>query len=72
MHENLYKLDDNWVEHYYSKAISEKIKDLDRRDTFTNWGLTIFIGFIAIYTEYIKSLSDVCKISILLFTTALL
>jgi len=47
-------MDDGWLENYYQKVIAEKQLDLDRRDRFTNWGLTIFIGILALYIDLLQ------------------
>lgn len=62
----------DWLNDYYQKAHAEKQKDLDRRDKFTNWGLTIFIGFLALYADFIeRDFSSMWRVILLYMSGAL-
>jgi len=59
--------EEEWLVNYYQKAHAEKVMDLDRRDTFTNWGLTIFLGVIALYAEMLgRTIESIWRFGLLL------
>ena len=63
---------DEWLNNYYQKAHAEKQMDLDRRDKFTNWGLTIFVGFLALYADFIeREFSPMWRVTLLYMSGAL-
>jgi len=63
---------DEWLSNYYQKSRAEKQMDLDRRDKFTNWGLTIFLGFLALYADFIeRGFTPMWRVTLLYMSGAL-
>src|SRR5438445_4491337 len=67
--------DEKWISDYYNKLISEQDFSRSRRDTVTNWGLTLFLAIIAAYGASITASVDIShfwRLSILLIGLGLL
>jgi hypothetical protein len=43
------KPDEEWLKEYYSRLQSEYEYSTNKKDTLTNWSLTILVGMLAIY-----------------------
>jgi len=66
---------EDWISDYYNKLISEQNFSRSRRDTVTNWGLTLFLAVIAAYGASVTSsveISHFWRLSVLLVGFGLL
>jgi hypothetical protein len=62
-----------WVPSYYEKLIDDFEASLERRDTITNWSLTVFLGIIGFYFALLTqpSVSHLWRVALLLLSLAL-